>query len=414
MAQQSSLGVLVFPWLPLKRKAMVGDLCFTPVTMGPASQDVPSDIGSRLSIFRRFWKDPGTGQLESGGKCAIMAQADGEPIREFPSHQWLPVLDAIEAFCFAALAANEFLPQSWFSTPYVNSSCFQSYFLGDDISVFPLRRRDFVVRSSWGYEDVVVTMPLQCAVVRQFKWKDAFLCALGAALGSDQLPEPLKDLREAIWLFNRANTDDHQGLSVQQLQQEVVMTVEAFEYLTQRRSGHEVAECVARIVEGVWTATSSTSSGLLQTSRLSGKWLARQVRDGHMNSDHTPLYYWLRELHKRRSKIVHNLEKPPENEWAWTVSEHLLMAAFVFPLIIKSILAADDLYELTQGDTVRLGVIDKLLYKDNWGPQERHGESNWSKAFRDHKDKQLRDKMAARLRELQAEGEPIIPDWDET
>ncbi len=403
MAQESSLGVLVFPWLPLKRKAVVGDICFAPITVGPSSQDVPSDIGSRLRIFRRFHKEPAeeppTRELEPVAECAILAQADGIPIREFRRDQWLPVFGAIEAFCFAALAENEFWATSSFSAPYVNSSCFQSYFLGDDILVFPLRKRGPGEMQSWEYEDVVLTMPLQCSLAREVNWNDDFLSALWTVLDAKQLDPTLEQLRQAIWLFNRANTDDYQGLSVQQLQQEVVMIVEALEYLFGERKAEKLAPKVVSAIAA--TGEEITCA----PPRIADCWVSKIKVPNNSRC----LYYWLRELIQVRHHTVHGFAWG-SNKWAWHVDEHLLMAAFVFPLIIKSILAADDLYELTEGDTVRLGVIDKLLYMDNWGREEEHGESNWSKAFRDHKDKQALDKMAAHLREIEAEGNPISPD----
>lgn len=84
---------------------------------------------------------------------------------------------------------------------------------------------------------------------------------------------------------------------------------------------------------------------------------------------------WIEELHQRRSSIVHGFEE----SFAWSDSEHLEMAAHVFPLACKLLLAREDIYLLTKEDRWACASIDPILAKVDWGAEGSYG-TRWREA----------------------------------
>ena len=240
---------------------------------------------------------------------------------------------------------------------------------------------------------VAVTEPLQCGLARDVDWDDVFLLSLWPAMRPP--PDALKTLAQAIWLFNRANSDD-QWQSAQQLQQEAVMSVQALEYLfgiKGQKLEEKVADCLA-----------TDGEMRCRPPRVDGSWMG-----GFNISNRRCVYYWLRDLIQLRNDTFHG-QALKDREWAWAVDEHAVMAAFVFPLVVKCLLVHEGPYELTKADEIRLRAIDKLLCVDNWGPEQQDGQSNWSKVFQDVKNERGTERIPSDLCKAQAEGKPISPE----
>ncbi len=377
MSEERPKAVAALPWLQIEREAKVGDIRFVPFDIGsPPDLTDSNEVSRRLSIFRRiereFERDDKWGMPLPKSTCTIIMLDGQGPLGVFTEDDWTEVIDAIQAFCFACLAANKYRTSAG-QGPYANSSCFQVYYLADS-PVFALRGRGICVLSNWNYEMLVVTEPLQCGLARDLDWDDVFLSSLWCAMKTP--PNSLDTLTQAIWLFNRANSDE-QRYAIEQIQQEVVMIVQALEYLFDSK-GESLAAKVANCFP---------TDGEIQCRppRVGGSWI------GTFNiSNRRCVYYWLRELIQLRHDTVHG-NPLSSKRWAWAVDEHALMAAFVFPLIVKCFLADEGVYRLTEKDKVRLGVIDKLLYMNHWGTEEGETQSNWSNLFLNAKNKRLKE-----------------------
>src|SRR5262249_4084609 len=90
----------------------------------------------------------------------------------------------------------------------------------------------------------------------------------------------------------------------------------------------------------------------------------REYREAQLN---WPLHKkWLHEMYKVRSKAAHT-RQVHTLPWGWNLREHLVMGAWVFPLVIKLKLAADGHYVLSQDDRARCRSVDRLLVVTNWG-----------------------------------------------
>lgn len=74
---------------------------------------------------------------------------------------------------------------------------------------------------------------------------------------------------------------------------------------------------------------------------------------------------WIEELYNLRNKVAHE-GSPGPRSWAWRPDEHLVMAAFVFPLAVKLLLSREGHYSSTNVDQAYCKAIDKLLVATAW------------------------------------------------
>ena len=141
MSEERPKAVAAVPWLRIEKEAKVGHIRFAPFNMrSPADLRDHEEVSRRLSIFREIEKDQKTGEPLLVGRCTIIMLDGQGPLGILTEDDWPKVVDAIQTFCFACLAANKYLTFPG-QVPYVNTSCLQPYYLGD-FSVFPLRKRD--------------------------------------------------------------------------------------------------------------------------------------------------------------------------------------------------------------------------------------------------------------------------------
>lgn len=71
---------------------------------------------------------------------------------------------------------------------------------------------------------------------------------------------------------------------------------------------------------------------------------------------------WIRDFFRTRGELAHG-RKTQRYPAAWPLQEHLLLAAFAFPMAAKSLLAKEGLYSPTRWDRVHINAFEKLAAK---------------------------------------------------
>lgn len=105
---------------------------------------------------------------------------------------------------------------------------------------------------------------------------------------------------------------------------------------------------------------------------LFGRWRCRSASKGA--AIHSTCVFvhrkWIEELYDLRNSYAH-----PKNRrgLGWAPLEHLVMAAFVFPLLVKLLLERKGHYHLTPEDAAKCRAVDKLLALPGWGKDRRVG-----------------------------------------
>lgn len=150
------------------------------------------------------------------------------------------------------------------------------------------------------------------------------------------------DIDEALFFFNRANTDNEQVFE----QAEIVSTVGAFERALDCRSGKE-NDLIDRFL-AAWPAASCLIPRICARIPAEPRFQARPVVES-----------WLRDLFQHRGNVGHG-RKRTAHPAIWTAEEHLLLGAFAFPLLVKALLAKRGDYVWTWDDQFDVQVFEEL------------------------------------------------------
>jgi len=272
----------------------------------------------------------------------------------------------------ASWACNEYLPK--FAGQYVNSTSFRvvgQRYSGPEPHFIGLRsrRRD---GSTWdgGYQhgDGLFTLPPQCSLRASVSVDADFLAALDKADAAKTVT--VARLRSALSFVSLANTDDDH----MDERAEVILMGSAFEKLM---GGNERAYKLAKLFGALFkkrgTVTVAEAISARPGITIDSSDPARaQAQPGWWIHQK-----WIEELHQLRSQAVHKGHTDKSRNWGWRVSEHLLMAAHVFPLAVKELLAREGHYVLSSRDIALCTATDTLLSNTEWDQDTGDGP-RWS------------------------------------
>ncbi len=366
----------VLPWLCLEREATVGPFRFTPMS----AANVPSVLASVDATARQTLLDVMGVYRDLAGRPVglwALVTLDGHaPLESLPEDVLGDLYLARDILCFACLACNEYSSDS---EQYTNARRFEvhraAFVAGDTYHAFESPRRG---RAGWSdcrpIGDTAVTTPFECTPAGRATWDDAFLEVLWSVCHPQS--DENANLRIAINCYSETHRDDPWA----SLERQVVVAGSALEYLTGTKGQQSMAN---RALEYL---AAYDGPGLRRGAppRVTPDCFIACKIDHANKTDTIPqdsrwVYYWLRELHCRRSGIVHPSEP---KTCAWSDSEHLTLFAYTFPLIVKCRLLHEGAYELTPSDRVRLDALDALIeLGDPADPEERRNSPEWRRAI---------------------------------
>jgi hypothetical protein len=211
------------------------------------------------------------------------------------------------------------------------------------------RKRDGRAMSAWPMNHLPAPVPAH--VGRQYDYEPdmpLLRSLVGISVGGD--------LRDAILCFNQANTDsDDVPLSV-----ELTLIVSAMERVLQSPSGERA------FVSGFYDL-----SRITQTVRCHSVAPAKRTRIQQRRPREVfVLDAWLKDLYALRGNVAHgrSIGRYPS---IWSVSEHLLIASFVFPLLVVKRLEVMRRLPPTDETTDHISAIEPLLAHRNLLTPER-------------------------------------------
>ena len=278
-------------------------------------------------------------------RCALVRFQDRDVFADLTEDEVDVVREDLAIICFASLANREFFVP-W---PYSNTACFsyygQRFTPPPEFTAVTARRRDGRTLSAHNLADTSFSKPLQASVVQDVDVDETLLralCTFREAGPSDEWPHWL----DGIECFNRANTDDE---SVSHLE-ELGLMASAFERLLRASSSAlDVARKfdLAFVPHGTKLASSS--------HRSSPRWLA--------TSTTSVRFEWMREFYIVRGGLAHGRRRASVSA-AWSVQEHLVAAAFSFPLLMKLLLKRGATYVLSRRDESKIEAFEAILDAD--------------------------------------------------
>jgi hypothetical protein len=241
----------------------------------------------------------------------------------------------------------------------------------DWISLASRRRDGRTSDGGYRHGNVKFTLPLQCSLSNRAVVDQALLAALDSAHIADC--KTIRRLRYALPFVNLANTDDDQMTEIP----EAILMASAFEQILcvcGNAKKYELGEKFGVLFKSFGSVTVAE---------------AKRVRCGieidQSKPDRAaaqPKWWvhrkWMEELYAVRNKSAHK-GTTGGKAWGWNPAEHLVMAAWVFPLAVKLLLHGDGHYALSDADNVRCLTVDTLLATTDWAEEDRILGTRWHK-----------------------------------
>jgi hypothetical protein len=105
---------------------------------------------------------------------------------------------------------------------------------------------------------------------------------------------------------------------------------------------------------------------------------------------------WIRDLYHLRGDLGHG-KVTPAYPSIWTVREHLLLAAFSFPLVVKSILSTVGAYSLADRDIASIEAFERLVVAPDLMAWTSAGECTWSRILMEARQELAFNRISERL-----------------
>ena len=111
---------------------------------------------------------------------------------------------------------------------------------------------------------------------------------------------------------------------------------------------------------------------------------------------------YIEELYQLRNAIIHGNDQS-KRTWGWSNFEHLIIGAYVYPLVVKLLLEKSGYYTLSDSDKIACRSIDIILAKKNWHerPTETDNHTNWQEAISEARQKHTTDMIVEYMKEIE-------------
>lgn len=286
---------------------------------------------------------------------------------------WEAVDWAISLLFLSAFATNDYFRNAG---SYVASSNFRVMWQAftDEVSwISPVWRRRDGHTQSGGYEHgkVKFVKPLQCTLNDPAMIDQRFLEALDLAVRAGT--ETTGRLRKAVSFVVLANSDD----DVVDVPVEAILMASAFEQMLDVEYKRELVLEFEKLFSPYGSVSVAQAMGGARPDIRIDQDPARAASQ--------PKWFihkkWVEELYDLRSATVHD-GTHGGRAWGWSFGEHLVMAAYVFPLLIKLMLERDGMYALSEQDGIRCLTVDRLLEVAGWSDvdgADQNRQSKWDR-----------------------------------
>ena len=334
--------LVFFPWLKMSGQGEIANLRLMEYKRGelPAGSGTPlqQEIDSILEPYRAHGHRP----IDS---ATILVVGESGLTRDLAEEEIHAVFAFAELLAFAGLATRQFFSQDGYSNRDLFQVVVQRYSEAKGGAAFTYRRRDgsatnFVARDVLEIQRPGhIQSPIKAAV------DIPLLNALVQAQG--ELDQELWNAYfEAIVNYGIANRDSPDLT----LQTEVVLMVGAFERLFDLRGGraHDLAQ--------------NFTAALQPAEEIPAEACARfsdPETQAFLQKHHTVRNAWIRDFYALRNNLAHGMIAPGYRS-RWSLKEHLLLASYIFPLVVKGKLCRDGLYTLTDRDQDDIDMIEQL------------------------------------------------------
>ncbi len=360
-AEQKLIAFL--PWLKLDQNVTIGNLQFIPFRVGDTQES--DELRGLTTPFVKILSSYVDIRNRAVERCTVVAMRLREPLWNLRDEDYAEVQEASSLLYLAAMATNEYLQQV---RKYVNRTMLDLYWQRfiepvDDMALTARRRDGQLMMTGYRHGDVKFTMPAH-ADSRDTAIVDGGLVeALNKARAGNSVL--LRRLKPALSFLSLANTDS----DVTGPPAEVILMGSAFEQFLEAYGARELSQKFADLFLTFGSVTVDEALKVRPGVVVDPKYAAAQ-KNWFVHRK------WVEELYQLRNAYVHG-EDLSTRMWGWIPLEHLVMAAFAFPLAVKLILSQHGYYALSRTDKVRCGALDPLLSSTQWAQSPASNTTVW-------------------------------------
>jgi hypothetical protein len=351
LAKSKGGRIAFLPWLTLPTAVNVGAFRFQPVKLAEIDAVVGDVMAEAVATTIRTHVDQSGKPIES---CTLILMPKRAVPWDMPDQRWPFAAGACKLLALGALAEQRFLCSPVFHG-HMNSTMFRPanhIALADSpcFSTLHNRRGGSLRVGGRMVTDTVFQQPYQIEGTRC----DAVNARLIRAVikAEKEAPELFSAIETALDMFLLGHSeapelDDHTC---------VMLSAMALERLLEPKKS---------TAQGVAEEFTELFSVFPHRSIASSTWMQC---DPKFQADQAtwPLHRkWMKELYEARSSQAHRGPKP-EFSSNFEPEKHLVIAAFVFPLVMKLKLANAGLYILSSDEIASCEVLDELIDSD-WG-----------------------------------------------
>lgn len=343
-----------FPWLTLPEPVLVGGFRFVPVETVNPGPKIGEDIAKTAkALFSRYVDVHG----KPVQKCTVALRPRHSKAWDIPERLWTRLFQASNCLALVAMAEQRFFEQL---SPHINATLFRPTVQGvtpgqDRLSLLVRRRDGGLGVGGLRFKDVHFQMPIEAHETECPPPAHRLAKALDKA----------RTNRTATWsaIVESLPFFLHGHSETAEMPDEtcVMLSALAFERLLaspgkKLNNANDVSESFAKLWDGYSTLT------VANAKRVS---IDPHPKHGHSQSAWPIHRKWIKELYEARSKQAHGGSNPDRSS-NWQPWQHIVIAAFSYPLSVKLRLAAEGSYLL---DARELGACDALdnLLDSNWG-----------------------------------------------
>ena len=362
--------VAFFPWLQLNTPLTVGGYELFPFQRcPPQAGSAGREQGLLNALMRPYFGRDGRDQI------ATVLRFQGAPLtQDLAEDQRQELFGFADLLSVAALSNREY-----FGGTYFNRGSFdlviQAFTKTPGGAAVSSRRRDGSTKAGYDQRSFRVQRPYHVVQHIPIAPNLALMDGLLTARRCDHWPR----LEDAIAYFNLANTDS----PVMRESTEIILLLAAIQRLL--ACGKKEADLAKRFVQAL------SPSKVIDTGacpRLGGFPKLR-------NHSHSVRDAWVRDFYHQRGEMAHG-KLPAKGASSWVAKEHLLLASFAFPLLLKHELEKLGLYVVTESDRDLIDAFESLASADLFQPSTAHPQRNdwpWNRVLHDIRIRNVRIRL---------------------
>lgn len=353
-----------FPWLVLPRPIRLGGFRFQPVALsGPDAPSAPDIMSIAEALLPRYVDLYGKPIL----RCTVVLRPRHARAWDIPELLWPKLQQASRTLALAVMAEQRFFEGHL--SPHINATVFRPIAQGinpespTSLAVLVRRRAQNLRIGGLELDDVLFQMPPEAIETSCPSPSDRFVRALERSRTAkadvwsainESLPYFVIGHAETVALTDQAC---------------VMLSALAFERLLASADERSSASSIAGLYAELWSDHVRLALGKAKRIKADPPYRSEQVQwPAHRK--------WMKELYEARSAEVHGrVEQKFSRNWsAW---QHVIIAAFAYPLAIKLRLQAAGFYSLSEQELGACDALDLLLDSD-WGRDWRR-PPEWSR-----------------------------------